>query len=80
MTRFVNPAPAALVTVWTTFAPTSRSLPLVVTADPLLLIVPLPCAAAVTSTGFAGSTPLYSAARISASHGTTTGGRQMSDV
>jgi hypothetical protein len=38
---------------------------LVVVTAPLLLVVPLPCAAAVTSTGFAVAMPPYSAIRTS---------------
>src|SRR5438874_7530694 len=65
VTRFVNDAPAPFVDVFTTFAPTSRSVGLVVVTAPLLLDVPVPCAATVTSTGLAAATPLYSAIRTS---------------
>jgi hypothetical protein len=61
----VNPLPGPVVVVQTMFAPNSRSVGLVVVADPLLLAVLLPLLAAVTSTGLFGSAPLYSRIRMS---------------
>jgi hypothetical protein len=63
--RLAYPDPAAVVVVFTLSAPTNRSFAFFVVADPLLAEVPLPCAAATTSTGDAVAMPLYSAMRIS---------------
>ena len=49
----------------TVLAPKIRSVGLVVVAVPLLLVLVLPLAAAVTSTGLFVSAPLYSRIRIS---------------
>ncbi len=65
MTRLVNPAPAPAVRVSTMLAPTSRSFALVVVTAPLFVVAVLPVAAAVTSSGFVGSRPLYSRMRMS---------------
>ena len=66
MTRFVKDAPGPAVPPSNTmFAPTSKSLAVVVVTAPLLLTVLFPWAAAVTSTGLVTSTPRYSAMRIS---------------
>ncbi len=65
--RLVNPPPASIVPVCTRLAPTISSVALVVVANPLLLIAPLPCAAATTSKGLLMSSPAYSAIRISGS-------------
>jgi hypothetical protein len=46
-------------------APKRRSVPFVVVAVPLLLLVPLPVFAAITSTGLLKSAPTYSRIRIS---------------
>jgi hypothetical protein len=61
----VNPLPAPEVNDSTVLAPTNRSLLLVVTTDPVLLIELFPVAAAAVSTGLTASTPLYSKIRIS---------------
>src|SRR5215471_10795276 len=63
--RLVNPLPGPVVRVATMLAPKSRSVGLVVVAEPLLLVVLLPVPAAVTSTGLLGSAPLYSRTRMS---------------
>ncbi len=63
--RFVKPAPAPVVPVCTTLAPMSRSFALVVVTAPLLLVVPFPIAAAVTSSGLTVSRPLYSRTTMS---------------
>ena len=66
MTRFVKDAPGPVVAPSNTmFAPTSKSLALVVGTAPVLLDVLFPWAAAVTSTGFVTSRPRYSAIRMS---------------
>ncbi len=49
----------------TALAPTSKSLALVVVANPLSLVVPVPLATAVTSNGLVVLMPLYSAMRRS---------------
>ena len=59
------PVPGAVVFAPTRFAPTNKSFALVVVTAPLSLVVPLPCAAAVPSTGVTGSIPAYSAMRMS---------------
>ena len=51
--------------VATRLAPTSRSVALVVTVGPLLLVALLPTAAALMSTGVVESMPLYSTMRTS---------------
>ena len=61
----VNPLPGPLVMLVTMFAPKIRSVALVVVAAPLLLRLPFPLLAAVTSTGLLGSAPLYSRIRMS---------------
>ena len=66
ITRLVNEAPGAVVQEVTRFAPTMRFVGFVVVTVPLLLVVPLPVAAATTSSGLVGAMPLYSAIRISA--------------
>jgi hypothetical protein len=58
--RLANPLPAAVKTLLGLPAPTINSLADVVVADPLFAVVPLPVAAELTSSGFAGSNPLYS--------------------
>ncbi len=63
--RLVKLAPGPVVPVATMLAPKIRSAAVVVVAAPLLLDVLLPAAAAVTSTGFAVSAPLYSRMRMS---------------
>ena len=63
--RLVNPEPAPVVVCCTTFAPKISSLAEVVVALPLLLGLPLPAAAAVTSRGLVGLRPLYSRMRTS---------------
>ena len=63
--RLVNPLPGPLVMVVTMLAPKIRSVGLVVVAEPLLLELLLPEAAAVTSTGLLRSAPLYSRMRMS---------------
>src|SRR5882672_1057073 len=65
ITRLVYPLPGPVVIVWTTFAPTRRSFALVVVTAPLLLVALLPCAPTATSSGLIGSSPLYSAIRMS---------------
>jgi hypothetical protein len=65
ITRLVKPVPGPEVVVCTKFAPTKRSLALVVVTTPLLLNPLVPCAAAITSSGFTVSSPLYSAMRMS---------------
>jgi len=62
ITRDVNPLPAALFVVNTVLAPNTNSLAIVVVAAPLLGVVLLPVAPAVTSTVF---TPRYSKMRMS---------------
>ena len=62
ITREVNPLPAAFVVVETMFAPKINSLAPVVVAAPLLALVLLPLAPAVTSSVV---TPLYSRMRTS---------------
>src|ERR1700722_17393751 len=61
----VKPAPGPVVWFETISAPNSRSVGLVVVAEPLLAVALLPLAAAVTSTGLLGSAPLYSVMRMS---------------
>jgi hypothetical protein len=63
--RLVYPEPAPVLAVCTKLAPTKRSLAFVVVAAPLFAKVLFPWAAAATSNGLDGSTPLYSAIRIS---------------
>ena len=65
MIRLVNPEPAPVVCRPTMLAPTISSLAEVVVALPLLLGLPLPKAAAVTSRGLVGLRPLYSRMRTS---------------
>src|SRR5262245_31967611 len=65
ITRLVNEAPGPVVLFATRFAPTIRSLGLVVVAAPLLPLLPVPVASATTSTGLTGEIPLYSAMRMS---------------
>src|SRR5262245_15935527 len=65
ITRLVNEAPAAEVNDVTMLAPTIRSVGLDVVTGPATLDVPLPVAAATTSTGLIGTMPLYSAMRMS---------------
>ena len=65
ITREVKPVPAAVVSVSTVFAPTSRSFALNVVTGPLLLVVLLPLAPTATSIGFTGLMPEYSAIRTS---------------
>src|SRR5260370_22168064 len=65
ITRLVKPGPASLVMVATVLAPTRRSVALAVTTDPLLLLALSPAAAALVSTGFTESMPLYSRMRTS---------------
>ena len=55
-----------MVQVVTVLAATSKSDALVVAAAGVLLVALLPVAAAVTSTGLAGSSPEYSRMRTSA--------------
>jgi hypothetical protein len=62
MIREVKPLPADTVVVATTFAPKISSFALVVVAAPLLVVVLLPLAPAVTSSVV---TPRYSRIRIS---------------
>ena len=63
-TRVVNPGPGAVKAVPVVVpAPKINSLAEVVVAEPLLALVPLPAAAAVTSSGLVGSSPLYSKIR-----------------
>jgi len=66
ITRDVQPAPGPVVQLVTVFAAKSRSDALVVTAAGVLLVVPLPVAEAVTSTGLTRSSPAYSRMRTSA--------------
>jgi hypothetical protein len=61
----VKPVPGPVVVFCTRFAANSRSVAFVVVTDPLLLLELFPLLAAVTSTGLAGSVPLYSRTRIS---------------
>jgi hypothetical protein len=61
----VKPLPGPVVKPVTMFAPKRRSFALVVVDVPLLLVPPLPVAAAVTSSGLEGSAPEYSRIRIS---------------
>ena len=63
--RLVKPVPGPVVKVATMLAPKSRSVALVVVADPLLVVLLLPVFAAVTSTGLFRSAPLYSRMRMS---------------
>src|SRR5690349_17966292 len=65
MTRLVNPEPAAVVVVATTFAPMIRSFALVVVTAVVALVALLPVAPATTSTGLIGAMPVYSAIRMS---------------
>jgi hypothetical protein len=65
ITREVNPVPAAVVVLVTVLAPKIRSLALPVVAAPLSLVVPVPEAPAVTSTGEVVSMPPYSKIRMS---------------
>src|SRR4029077_11205488 len=60
ITRLLNPLPAPVNTLVGFPAPTISSLAEVVVAEPLFAVVPLPVAAALTSSGFAVSKPLYS--------------------
>ena len=62
--RLVNPDPGAVKAVPVVVpAPKINSLADVVVAEPLLALVPLPAAAAVTSSGLVVSSPLYSRIR-----------------
>ena len=65
MRRLVKPVPAPIVDVNTSFAPTIRSLALVVVTAPLLLLLLVPVAPMATSSGLVVSMPLYSAVRMS---------------
>src|SRR4029077_14329576 len=65
--RDVNPEPGPVVRVDTVFAPTRRSLVLVVVTAPLLAEALMPELATTTSTGWAGSTFRYSRIRMSGS-------------
>jgi hypothetical protein len=58
--RLLNPLPADVNTLLGLPAPTINSFAALVVADPLFAVVPLPVAAALTSSGFAVSSPLYS--------------------
>ena len=62
---WVKPVPGVRVDVATIFAPINRSEALVVVTAPLLLVVLLPFAPTLTSSGLTGSIPLYSRIRIS---------------
>ncbi len=63
--REVYDAPAAVVTPDAQLAPINRSFAFSVVTDPLLLDALLPDVPAVTSTGWSGSMPEYSATRSS---------------
>src|ERR1700675_2109488 len=63
--RLVKPFPGEAVKVPTVFAANSRSVGLVVVAEPLLLVVLLPVLPTDVSTGLFRSAPLYSRIRIS---------------
>jgi hypothetical protein len=65
MMRLVHPEPAALVVPVVMFAPTRRSLALVVVAGPLSDVAAVPVAAATTSTGLLRAMPEYSRIRMS---------------
>ena len=65
MMRETNPVPAPVKWAMVIPAPKIKSFADVVVAAPLLALVPLPAAPAFTSSGLAGSSPLYSSARIS---------------
>ena len=65
ITREVKPVPAAEVPVATSFPATSRAFGAVVVSAPLLLVALVPVPATTASTGFEGSTPLYSRMRMS---------------
>jgi hypothetical protein len=65
MMRAVKPAPGPAVPVKMVSAPKISSLAEVVVAEPLLAVVLLPTAAAVTSSGLEVSAPAYSKARMS---------------
>src|SRR5262245_59824166 len=58
--RVVNPEPAAVTWNDDAPAPKIRSLALAVVAEPLLIALPVPTAAAETSSGLIGSIPEYS--------------------
>jgi len=62
MIRLLNPLPAAVNTELGFPAPTINSLAAVVVPGPLFAVVPLPVAAALTSSGLVVSSPLYSSA------------------
>ncbi len=66
ITRLVHPVAGPVVMGQMVLAAKSRSDALVVTSGGVLLLAVLPLAAAVTSTGFTESTPLYSRTRTSA--------------
>ena len=63
--RPVNPLPAPDVDVRTVVAATSKLFVSVVATSPLLLVMLFPAPALITSTGRAGSIPLYSRIRMS---------------
>src|SRR6266478_4014070 len=63
--RLVKPEPGPDVNVDTMFAPTIRSLALVVVTEALVLVAELPDAAAETSSGLVVSIPEYSRIRMS---------------
>ena len=63
--RLVNPEPAALKALPVVPDPKISSLDEVVVAKPLFAAVPVPVPAAVTSSGFVVSAPLYSSTRTS---------------
>ncbi len=63
--RLVNPEAAALKAVPVVPAPKISSLDEAVVAEPLFAAVPVPVPAAVTSSGFVVSAPLYSSTRTS---------------
>ena len=65
MRRLVKPEPGPVVADCTRFAPTKRSLAVVVDVVPELLVAVLPWAATETSNGLAVSSPEYSAMRMS---------------